>query len=389
MKLKIFLDFSSMKPRRFLSKVNLILFLLGFVLSFVIGASYPFPSPKGSLIIVNTISVEEMEDGMCSIFEAVKNDNSDSQLFRHQGECISGNGSDEIQFDENLFSSPQTIFLQGNQIEITDDLIINGPGKTLLTIDGKYESRVFWINDNNDQNHISVALNGMKVTGGKPKDSNISVGGGIFNTENIKLYNMVLSGNRAGTGGGLFHNNDIRYFAPGTFLEIQDTEVTNNVAMSNLGGGLLVIANGSTISMDNTKILYNKNGDFESPPTNSSALGAGIYLWLNNSQTIIQRSLIHGNSVFDESQAWETAGGGLYADLENNSYLEISDTELSQNKVSGSEQGNWGDGFFLANRITGEGSNIIFNRVKVEHNYSDHNGGGGLIYASIWKGINF
>src|SRR5262245_6459228 len=83
-------------------------------------------------------------------------------------------GADSIEFDANVFASPQTITLNTGEMLISDGVTITGPASH-LTIDANHLSRVFSISipGTNDQN---VAISDLTLTNGKI----INAGGGAI-----------------------------------------------------------------------------------------------------------------------------------------------------------------------------------------------------------------
>jgi len=130
-------------------------------------------------------------------------------------------GADMITFDAAVFDTPQTISLVLGEMQITDTLTIAGPGQNLLSIDAQQESRIFNIDDGNDDNQIDVMLSGMTLTGGRADDGAPGEpgfsghplleqgkkgrpganGGAIFSRENLTITGANISGNAAGNGG--------------------------------------------------------------------------------------------------------------------------------------------------------------------------------------------
>ena len=110
------------------------------------------------------------------------------------------NGKADTIVFANLFDSPQTINLTGKQLTLSDParITINGPGENLLTINGNNASRVFRITAGS-----SASLSGLTITGGSVNGN----GGGVANTGGtLVLKHVVLSGNSARRGGGLFND---------------------------------------------------------------------------------------------------------------------------------------------------------------------------------------
>jgi hypothetical protein len=110
-------------------------------------------------------------------------------------------GPDTITFEPAVSGkTPRTIKLIGGPLVLTDPATttIVGPGATRLTIKGDGKSRLF------DVEGGSLALSRMTITGGNAGKGN---GGGIRNDGGkLWLNDVVLRGNRARKGGGLFND---------------------------------------------------------------------------------------------------------------------------------------------------------------------------------------
>ena len=101
-------------------------------------------------------------------------------------------GADTIDFQPGLTG---TIALTGGELDITDDLTINGPGADKLTVSGSNISRVFKVEAGE-----TVTISGLTIAGGNAGTGN---GGGIDNFGALTVSDSVFSGNSATDGGGL------------------------------------------------------------------------------------------------------------------------------------------------------------------------------------------
>lgn len=147
-------------------------------------------------------------------------------------------GRDRIEFQNGV-----DINLTTGQLEISDDVLISGPGADKLTIDANGNSRVFTIDTD-----VSAEIYGMTITGGEVTGND---GGGIFNSGSLALNGVVISGNIASNGGAVFH--------AGSELTVVNSEISDNAALSS-GGGLFLAGLSPTII--NTTISGNSANDF-------------------------------------------------------------------------------------------------------------------------------
>jgi hypothetical protein len=188
---------------------------------------------------------------------------------------------------------------------INKNLIIAGPGSSLLSISGSEVSRVFTIPDG-----VTVAIFGVTITKGRTTgaggcilnngeltltDSTVSgcvstKGGGIDNHGVLTITNSTISGNRAeldnagggGYGGGIFNSD-------GTLNIIRST-ISHNTS-GRAGGG---IDDGYTVLLETSTVAYNTTFGW----------GGGINVD-DGGQASIFGSTIYGNIA-------TTSGGNIH-----------------------------------------------------------------------------
>ena len=272
-------------------------------------------------VFMATFSVINTDDsGLGSLRQAIEDANSTT-------------GLDTIEFDEEL--SGQEISLTSGQLQITDDLTINGLGADELTISGNNDSRVFMLDDRDESNQIEVVIDGLTITEGNAFDN----GGGIFNRENLTVNNTTISGNSAINGGGI--SNDYE-----STVVVTNSSITDNFADSDGAG---IFNDGGTVDIsDNSNISSNTgNGD-----------GGGIRSFFG--VLSIDNSTIAGNSAY--------IGGGI--DSRYDSILTINNSTISDNTAIGDGGG-----------INDSGTLIISNST-----FSGNSGGSG---GAIWNELEF
>jgi hypothetical protein len=189
-------------------------------------------------------------------------------------------GADAIEFDAGLAGS--TIYLMGTELDIADDLTLNGLGADQLAIDAQGASRVIAIS-----NVGTSSISGVTLTGGK---DDISGGGGLRNraASSLTLSGVVIEGNETtGTSGGA------GVWSAGS-LTVIDSVVRNNRASVSSGRGGGVLSTG-TLSVVRSTISGN-----------TSHKGAGIY---DPGGTVtITDSTISDNTATDHGGAVLSAG---------------------------------------------------------------------------------
>src|SRR5262245_42705302 len=82
--------------------------------------------------------VTTLEDRLAPAIFIVDNvsDSGTGSLRDAVGKATTTCGSDTINFDSTVFSSPQVINLTTGQITISDSVQINGPGSSMVTVNG-------------------------------------------------------------------------------------------------------------------------------------------------------------------------------------------------------------------------------------------------------------
>lgn len=238
------------------------------------------------------------------------------------------------------------------EIAITNNVTIDGPGASLLTIrafagttssgDG---SRIFRIDDG-AATLKDIFIDGLTLTGGdRTLATDGADGGAILNSENLTLTGSTVSGNRAtsgnGRGGGVFSqlgslsvvastisgNNSTRgggIYASGAGTTVRDSTINGNGSYGSSvtgGGGGIALANaiGSLSTITNCTISGN-TGVF------SSANGGGIFN-ASAGGVIIRHSTIALNRVNSGN------GGGIHSTIAT---LSLDHTIVAGNTRSGS-----------------------------------------------------
>ena len=173
-------------------------------------------------ITVNSTADPGVDDAQCTLREAITSANTDTAF----GGCVAGSGADTITFA--LPDDPSTISLN-SELLIADDLQIDGPGASALTISGNDASRVFFVNPGEPgatsgppATGLSVGITNLTIANGLAKGGNggapaaaggsggaAGMGGAIFvNKGTLAMSGVAFSGNRAqggnASGGGSF-----------------------------------------------------------------------------------------------------------------------------------------------------------------------------------------
>jgi len=247
---------------------------------------------------VNTLRDENngIDKGRVSLREAINAANANE-------------GKDIIDFSQSLSGGSINLTV-GENLDITDSVIIRGNGANQLTINARAKNvTAFNINDGKDDQDIEVSISDLTITGARK--------GGIINSENLALNNTTIFNNSGQSGAGIFNSGD---------LTITNSAIVNNKSKDN-GGGIL---NEGDLTITNTTISGNTatrgggidnkgEGDLtikSSTITGNRARrnqGGGI---LTENAATLGNSIVAGNSRTDvdftgDNNTFESDGGNV------------------------------------------------------------------------------
>jgi CSLREA domain-containing protein len=240
-------------------------------------------------------------------------------------------------------------------LDVAEDLTINGAGSGTTFIDGFAADRVFELIGN-----VTLTLNGVTVENGfTPLASTVKLGGGILaTTGHVVLNNSVVTENQTtGTfngGGGILAASVVMTNSTvsanvatgqGGGINAGSVTMTNSTVSGNStpdqGGGIFT----STLSMTNSTVTQN---------TSTGDQGGGIW----SGPVAITGSTITNNSGNDE-------GGGIFFGGNNSS---ISGTTITGNSAIA------GGGFFMLG-----GLNTTITNCDISGNTARDVGGGAAL----------
>ncbi len=192
--------------------------------------------------------LEALEDRLAPAMFTVTS-TADSGTGSLRAAILSANGApgaNQVEFQ--LPPGPNTIQLTSGVLQITGSLEIDGPGASLLTVQGNSTAGIFQVAGSAP---TTVSINGLTITGGKATD-----GGGVQNAQTLTLANDVITANAATLDGGGVYNS-------GTLTVTGCTISLNTVppTASTSGGGGLFNANKATVSLTGTTVSGNKAGN--------------------------------------------------------------------------------------------------------------------------------
>ncbi len=262
-------------------------------------------------------------------------------------------GTNEIDFAGGLTG---TIDLAGVLPTISCGLTINGPGASLLTVNGHGFGSVLTFAPGS--NGTPSSIDGLTITGGIGSGSGTlgggDGGGGIDNSgDTLTVSNCVITGNSStGVGGGI---------SSGAMGDVGSLYVTNSTISGNTAsssGGGVYAAYGTGITIAGSVISGNTSGSYgggidspshtnvsESTISNNSAVyGGGIYGGNIGSQ-IVTHSTISGNVATGSSTS---VGGGI--DLAGPGT--VTNSTISGNSATEAGGGVYSEGAFYIGTLT-------------------------------------
>lgn len=225
-------------------------------------------SATASIARNDTVVINTNDNGEGSLRQAIENAN----LFA---------GANTVSFAGTIFTdtNPDTIRLASGQLNITDDVTIQGTGEDLLSVSGNNRSRVFDISGTGTDatiNSLTIAQgnaetdNGggilvnsgstLNLTDSTLSDNTAARGGAIANLGTTTVTNTTVDSNQAVIGGGGIYNFSI--------ITVTGSTLSNNQANAN-GGGLTTI---DTATITNSTISGNQSNASGGGVTNSGLL---------------------------------------------------------------------------------------------------------------------
>lgn len=263
-------------------------------------------------------------------------------------------GPHTIVFDTELFDTGSESLLVGddprkpgfyNELEITDDLVIFGPSRDLLTLDAEQQSRAFFVHQGVDLTLTDFTVQNGFTTGYDEggalyiKDATLTVermgwldnhsegstswagghGGAIaaYNSD-VHIVDSLFVRNEAKWGGAVYHRPD-----SGESLLVEGSTLANNEA-SQYGSALTIYshsANAGSAEFYNTTISENHAG-----------LGGAVYLSGNQDTSQLEVRFVNSTIARNTALSAVNGGGGIFDSVKTNDALRLDNTIIAENK---------------------------------------------------------
>lgn len=240
-------------------------------------------------ITVTTTDPSIVEDGHCSLIEAIENANDDAMT---HADCPAGeSSSDTIELANNstyTLTNIHNISHGSTGLPVIEGkLIINGHGSTITRDADAPDFRILLIATTGD-----LTLNDLTISNGRATSAEHfgTWGGGIYvdgyipKPGHLTLNNITIKGNSASRGGGILNYGGV--------VNINDSAITENKAE---GGGIHSFHATGKVIIKNSTISYNE----------ATSFGGGI---ANSSSEVV---LV--NSTLSHNKALASTGGGIHS----------------------------------------------------------------------------
>ncbi|MCT7982461.1 DUF4347 domain-containing protein [Laspinema sp. A4] len=364
------------------------------------GGNWDLTFRTGEITAPLAFKAEAMMDykGVLAILTVTNTNDSGTGSLRNA--IASAQAGDTIQFDSSLAN--QTITLTSGQLELNKNLTLDGANAPGITISGNNASRVLFVKENTNFVPSTVNLKNLVIADGKATGiGELGAGGGIhtasrttLTVENSTFRNNVATGEG---GGALFAGFRSNNTILNSTFEGNDATQTN----AERGGGAIAIKSVSNTSVIGSTFTNNKGINGGAINSLLSGLTVEDSVFINNDSTpggiLNQNTMGYGGAIYTDGASETTnadtsgeviirssrfegnrgagQGGGLFLYVYDGDHVVIEDSQILNNQVITSSQGDaLGGGLRLGNgevRI----SNTTFAR-----NLAESQGGG------LWVG---
>jgi hypothetical protein len=254
------------------------------------------------------------------------------------------------------------ITLTSGELLITQNVNIDGPAATLITVNGNLTSRVFEV-----ASGLNVTISDLTISNGNA----VGQGGGILNDgSDLTLNRAIVSQNKALASGATSNGQGGGLQSSGGTLTVANSQFAGNQAVGSpsgdaFGGGI-AITGGSLWLIHSTLSGNTAQG--------GNAQGGGIYNNSTSSLTINSSTIVLNQANGGTGGAGQ--GGGIYNNATPS--LTINTSTIGQNQANGGAGGGQGGGIYnnATPSLTINTCTIVLNQVN-----------GGTVGAGLGGGI--
>jgi hypothetical protein len=280
-----------------------------------------------------------------------------------QGSCSAGQAAPTVDVINFSLATPATITLGSALPDLTEDVMITGPGMNQLTIDGADSYRPI-----TTFSSTTISISGTTITNGLCDDTcgpASSAGGAIHNAANLTLTDVALTNNTASVDGGgtqatvTAEGGAIRNLAQLTIIQSKLTgntaEATGATSQASSMGGAII--NYGTLNLDRTTL--DSNTSAASGGDNTNPNGGAI---LNFGTASISRSTVSNNTASGTGASSGNAayGGGMANANSSAVHVTIDRSTFAGNVADDSGDQNGQGGGLLASGGTYEITSSTF-----------------------------
>lgn len=369
---------------------------------------------QAAQLTVNTLDDVVINDGQCSLREAIEAANTDADF----SDCVGDGayGSDRIEF-----SVAGTIAISP-ELDITDSLTIDGTNQ--IALDGGDTNRIF----SGQGEGLELRLSGLEMINGFDEQS---TGGGCIRMfgsgvlleiqdSRFQFCRVINTGISASFGGAITIGRSpgiepLQTADPGnrggqqpSRLDIARTAFLNNRAESDLnqaaGGAIQAGPDPMEIRIEDARFLANFAQSFDprgrpaaggglfvdeainlfinrtewsfngAVSTASDSFGGGISIETQTGPALIQNSTISQNQAFSAGTDSEARGGGLYARITSqDDVLSLNNNTIVRNRTrAGSGAQARSGGIEIAAGLSNLANTILANNVAVDESDPDN-----------------
>lgn len=251
-----------------------------------------------------------------------------------------------VDFDPSLNGSTITLL---SEIQIFQDVTIQGPGAGLLTISGGNATRLFLITTP----AAFFGLSDVTITRGNGNGAAANLGGAILVSGDvaIEINRCVFDSNgvnaNSAQGGAILIASNIRD------VIINDTTFSNNFATSSsLSVSGAIEYSGTNANIEINRCTFNNNRVASNVPSGGQAFAGAIGIFGEANTMVVTNSTFSENSASCSNDC-TSGGGALFLDGPNSSFI-LNNSTFSNNSASCSS-----DCIVIGDTITSDDTPLI------------------------------